>query len=1503
MNYPSIISHPSWRKLVMSAFAVSLALVFSTTFVYAVGLFEVVDPLPNGCIRPTPPGEEAPICCLSGFVYVEGQSVKDATITIADAKGVIGTVYTQHYRGTERNPYYYVDLTKLNIRSLNATQPITPGNVITLTANYNGITTQPVAYTVQPGGQRFNFNLYNSEVRTLNGQNTGVAEVGKFQSISGVATDSEGNLYLWDSGNYRMLVLQPDGNGQWLDREVWQREPSFLPYQVRSNSGIAINPTTDYIYFNDRFKRSIEVYSSYGNLIRSIAAPENVWGMGFDAARNLYVTTLYAGLLKYGPDEQIMTAISETQLVSIIGKSEGSVQNDRQLAVSPQGDVFIARAVPNGVFKFDSNLQPVSYTLQLTSGLPISKPIAMTVDDANTLYVFDHATYKLYAFNATTGTPLNRSWVLFPPGQPTFSSGSGIYLRHVREQSGRGLVYIVSQYDGLILQLSEEGGAPLHTWGGRVRNHGSLSYPEDIAIALDNSLFFVDSWTGRISRMVDDKIVQSWSMEELGLAAGNMPIALTFDHVGKLLVTTDAHKIHRFTYDPINTTLRADVLNWGEHGSELGQFYGESGIATDKNDFVFITEFGNHRIQVLHQEAAPTGFVAITSITVTGVLSQPLGIAVDDRSEQTKIYVSDTGYQHIAQFSFDRFSKQLTYVGVIGSAGTGTGHFGVANHLDVDEEGYLWVADHVGYKVHRINPNDPTNPDNGWKSYGTSLDPAWYAHGIAITKTADLKELLYVGARSYGLISSFTPMAESEPLATIVHCDKGDLLPGETFTCVASGQDGDASNIITHYKWSTASGLSIIKTESQVAIPTTSGATTAGTLGSGLHTLWLQVRGNEGKDNDPTLDWSQPVSMTIYVAPQVPTPRPTGIPTPEPVQLPPTPPTDCPAGWIWTMLLYLDADNKNDGLQLLADYRNRLEQLKTLNHPCVRVAVQIDGPPSTDVTISQTERWLIRHNPSGALPIVAQGGFDIGGSQHATTESAMDDPHTLSDFIKWGQKQSHWGERATPTSHYYLAIADHGNAFQGIAFDHTTDPAGNAYLDAKDLRTALTDPGVQPIDILHLDACSMALLDVAYQVRDQVDYLIASQYIGWSFFAYADYASYINQWTRPADLAKLIVERYATLAEARHLPYTLSALNLARIEPVKTAIDKLAEALTAWVGIDSTARRRRQRLFDEIRNAKEVNSGKYNALFFDSNSNYLNTPRDAYIDLLDFVKRLQEASITEAITNAATKVRDELESPKLAANKLILHQRHSSPIVYLPQPYAKGAAIDLQKASGVSLYYPVEGNDLLSLPQEDGTEITGATIQTSTALTYTRVYSEYIGNQLFDFTTAARWAEFLAATYGAVPTGAPVLETVPPLTVPVPLNNSGVTVDQYYQVEDIDNNGPSAGDRLHFTTQINNQRDSSLTNVVLIQLFDQPVQSPVNSAQFPCIVNNPKQLCQTLGTIGAKINQPVTHIVTLTTNTRPAIQAILYVDGKPLGELTTVNEHRNQLYLPIVLKK
>lgn len=229
----------------------------------------------------------------------------------------------------------------------------------------------------------------------------------------------------------------------------------------------------------------------------------------------------------------------------------------------------------------------------------------------------------------------------------------------------------------------------------------------------------------------------------------------------------------------------------------------------------------------------------------------------------------------------------------------------------------------------------------------------------------------------------------------------------------------------------------------------------------------------------------------------------------------------------------------------------------------------------------------------------------------------------------------------------------------------------------------------------------------------------------------------------------------------------------------------------------------------------------------------------------------------------------------------------------------------MQNASGISLYYPVEGNDLLSLPKERGLqEITAAAaVGAATELTYTLTYSRYVTNQLFDFTSVTRWAEFLVAAYGEVPPGVQVLAPTAPLTVPVPVNNTRVTMYQTYRLEDKDNNGPSAGDTLHVETKINNQSEVTLTNVVLMQLFDQAVQPVVSTAQFPCMADNPKQACRPVTNIAATTNQPVTLTVTLAANALPVTQAILYVNGKPLGEPVIPTERQSLLYLPVVMKK
>jgi hypothetical protein len=277
----------------------------------------------------------------------------------------------------------------------------------------------------------------------------------------------------------------------------------------------------------------------------------------------------------------------------------------------------------------------------------------------------------------------------------------------------------------------------------------------------------------------------------------------------------------------------------------------------------------------------------------------------------------------------------------------------------------------------------------------------------------------------------------------------------------------------------------------------------------------------------------------------------------------------------------------------------------------------------------------------------------------------------------------------------------------------------------------------------------MALLDGVYQLRGKVDYLIASQYLGWNFFAYADYARYAGEYPQPKELAQQIVNRYAALAESYALPYTLAAIDLQRIEPVKNGLDALALLLKAWLNNDDPNRARHQQL-EAIRGSSQ---------FFDSNGNFTNSPLDSYVDLHDWLTKLHVGALNPEITASAGQLLTELER----SDGVILASRALSNS--LPGNYAGGALVDLSGAHGLSIYYPLEGN----LRPEAQAATLGDRVETVAAsqpISYTQLYADYLAHRRFDFTRVTRWDEFLQAAYGA-PTSNAAVEPPPPPSAPL----------------------------------------------------------------------------------------------------------------------------------------
>jgi hypothetical protein len=455
------------------------------------------------------------------------------------------------------------------------------------------------------------------------------------------------------------------------------------------------------------------------------------------------------------------------------------------------------------------------------------------------------------------------------------------------------------------------------------------------------------------------------------------------------------------------------------------------------------------------------------------------------------------------------------------------------------------------------------------------------------------------------------------------------------------------------------------------------------------------------------------------------TPPPTNTPMPTP-----TPTPSCV--YTWTMLLYLVGDYNDNG-SLALDYQETLERLENVNNPCVRFAIQIDGPRSIpEATNTSVEPDTYRYLIESGKPIQSIG---FG-------EQAMDDSETLVQFIEWGQS-------ILPADHYYLAIANHGQGVVGIGWDLTRtypDLRGEIYLTPAEIAKALNDERVAPIDILHLDACSMDTLEVLYQLRHTVKYVIASQYLAWNFFAYDDYARQIGISTTERQLAASVVDRYAAHGNAAKVPFTISALDLASIDEVKRAVDNLAVVLKAWVTFDPSGENR-QHLLDL----------RYKSQTFDSNGDAQNTASDIYVDILNWASTVQnDATFNEAIRTTSAQLGGVLQGTA-TSQPFILHKAKES--YPLPTRYVGGAYVDLQQANGLSIYFPLEKD----VPPSNSANLA---VSANTQPSYSILYRDYINNTLFDFTLASRWDEFLAVTLG-VPAPNEQLAPIPSPLAPV----------------------------------------------------------------------------------------------------------------------------------------
>ncbi len=349
----------------------------------------------------------------------------------------------------------------------------------------------------------------------------------------------------------------------------------------------------------------------------------------------------------------------------------------------------------------------------------------------------------------------------------------------------------------------------------------------------------------------------------------------------------------------------------------------------------------------------------------------------------------------------------------------------------------------------------------------------------------------------------------------------------------------------------------------------------------------------------------------------------------------------------WTFLVFLNADNNLD--QFGVKDVNEMEMIGSSDN--VNIVVLLDRERGTAKKLYVTKDNDL--NTMNSQVIEELGVYDMGSVKN------------LVDFVAWGVKNY-------PAKHYSLDIWNHGSgwsrtrsmAVKGISYD---DQSGN-HITTPQLGEAMASIykllGNKKLDILTMDACLMQMIEVTYEIKDYVEYCVASEETEpGDGYTYNDFlAPLVATPTMNArDFAKVLVQAYKAHYQGINQAGTQSSIDLAQMDAFMAKFDVLCAKLA-----------------DKTSDKAFVTTMKKNVLAYGLQAFYYRTNKD----LGHFLALLQK-NVTDA------------EIQALVAEVIALYANGQNPLV--SENGVTGAT--MKNATGLAIYLPtsVPGADYAAL--------------------------------------------------------------------------------------------------------------------------------------------------------------------------------------------------------------
>ena len=492
------------------------------------------------------------------------------------------------------------------------------------------------------GVQKFTSNgTFLAKWGGQSGLNT-VPSNGTFRNPTGIATDSNGYVYVVDSGNARIQKF--DQNGTYVSK--WGEQGTGRG-QFSTPALIAVDSSGD-VYVTDTTTALIQKFSStgtflnswnlsaYSSLVNNTQLNSKVYPLAIatDEVGNVYVSTTPAGIVKLSPDGILIgkwkVHATTSTLFGFIPGLAVNHKNGNLYAVFDSLEPKVQVYSTQGDFIKE-------WGGRASTDDQIIAPIGISTDSLGNVFVLDSGHWRVDELASSGASYLNR-WNL-SLSSDTYARPSGIAVA-----SRSGTVFVVDDSHGVTKY--DLTGKVLNRWNfsEQIDPNNRSAYDAKIAADPNGNVYVLQSGTNLVKK---------------------------FSPSGQLIVEWDLPK--------------------GQDGTSY-----PTALASGPNGEIYVTDYSQGVVEKFSSEGKPI-LKWGSSNPGTGESFTPYTVAVNQKTGD--VYASD-----VNNFRIQEFTDQGKFVTKFGTEGRGPGQFMNPTILTVDSAGSVYVIDSLNnFRIQKFN--------------------------------------------------------------------------------------------------------------------------------------------------------------------------------------------------------------------------------------------------------------------------------------------------------------------------------------------------------------------------------------------------------------------------------------------------------------------------------------------------------------------------------------------------------------------------------------------------------------------------------------------------------------------------------------------------------------------------------------------------------------------------------------------------------------------------------